>query len=122
MNTQTPEVKKSGMQSGSQMRISAEEQKLIKATYKDRPELLLLLRKIFLPEIDPKAPIGQVIDLWMTVDTKGQTVEQQLINLEARNKLIVHIDQQLMTLELIAKLEAPTAEEIVEKKKKDTNK
>ena len=122
MNTQ--EVKKpvTGMSNGSQMRISPEEQRIIKATFADKPDLLKLLRKIFLPEIDPSAPATQVIDLWMTLENSDKSLEEQLINLKARNKVITHVDQQLLTLELMSKMNTPTPEEIAEQTKKNSNK
>jgi hypothetical protein len=89
------ENKQSG---GNQMRISPEERDMIRKVFKGNMPLLLLLRKIFLPEIDPKAPIGQIIDLWMTIDIKDMTAEEALVNIKARNSVISHIDQQLMTL------------------------
>lgn len=100
-----------GQAQGSQMRITPDEIKLIQATFRNNEPMIRLLRKIFLPELDPTAPIGQMIDLWMTVETKDQGIEQQLINLKARNTLITHVDQQLMTLALIAKMEEETPEE-----------
>lgn len=101
MNQATQEVKKTGMSGGSQMRITPDERDLIKRTYKGNDAALLILRKIFLPEVDPKAPIGQVIDLWMTLKS-DVSMEQQLINLAARNLMIAHTDQMLMQLKLIA--------------------
>lgn len=111
-----------GMMGGAQMRITEVERELIKRTFKGNEALLVLLRKIFLPEIDPNAPIGQVIDLWMTVKTDGLTPEEQLINLKARNQLISHVDQSLMQLNLIAKMETPNNGEVVAKMKADSTK
>jgi len=98
------DTKNSGMQNGSQMRITPEERELIKRTFSGNETLLKLLRKIFLPELDPTAPIGQMIDLWMTVHTQELSAEEALINLKARNTLITHVDQQLLTLKLIAEM------------------
>lgn len=101
-----------GTQQGSQMRITQEEMLTIKKAFKGNDALVKLLRKIFLPELDPTAPIGQMIDLWMTVPVKDMSPEEAMINLKARNQLIIHVDQQLMTIELIAKQEEMTDEEI----------
>lgn len=111
-----------GQASGSQMRITPDEIKLVKAVFKDNEPLLRLFRKIFLPELDPTAPIGQMIDLWMTVDVKDMTPESALINIKARNMLITHIDQMLMTLSLISKQEDMSLDEAKAKVKADSSK
>src|ERR1051325_10350050 len=99
-------------ENGSQMRITPGELSLIKNTFKDEA-VLKVLRKVFLPELDPSVPLGQNIDLWMTVNIKEQTPEQAYVNLLARNQLITHLDQQLMTLKVLANSEAETPEEAV---------
>lgn len=119
---QQAQAQKVGMDQGKQMRITTEERELIKRTFAGNTPLLLLLRKIFLPEIDPNAPIGQGIDLWMTVNIKEMTPEMAYVNILARNQLITHVDQQLMTLDLISKVEIPTAEQVIAKVKADSSK
>lgn len=111
-----------GMSQGAQMRITEQERELIQRTFKDNEPLLLLLRKMFLPEIDPTAPLGQIVDLWMTVNVKDMTPEQAYVNLLARNALITHVDQQLMSLYLISKAVTPTSEEVIAKVKADSAK
>lgn len=119
MNTQTQDT---GMKNGAQMRITAEERELIARTFGGNEALLLLLRKIFLPEIDPKAPIGQVIDLWLTLENtnKGLPLDEQLVNLKARNLMITHTDQSLMQLSLIAQM--PTPAKVAENQTKNSTK
>ncbi len=109
-------------QGGRQMRISQEEIDTIKRSFRDNEELLKLLRKIFLPEIDPEAPIGDQIDLWMTVPLQGQEPPQALANLFARNQLITHVEQCLMQLNILANTDAKTLDEVKEQIKKDSNK
>ncbi len=87
---------------GQQMRITDKELELIKSTYAGNEELLMLLRKIFLPEIDPATPLGQNIDLWMTMKIEDLSPEEAIINLKARNTVIQHIEQQLLSLKLLA--------------------
>ena len=110
------------MQNGQQMRYTDDEIHLLKSTFKGNDRLLKLLRKVFLPEIDPQAPIGQVIDLWMTVKVDDLTPEQALINIKARNTLISHVDQQLYGLKILADSDEMTAEEVLEKVKKNSAK
>lgn len=54
-----------------------------------------LLSKTFNPQIDPEAPVHQVIDLWMTVDVKDKTPEQAGINLQARELVLDYITKRL---------------------------
>ncbi len=83
--------------------------------------MLKLLRKVFLPELDPDAPLGQIIDLWMTIPVNQYPSDQQaIINLLARNQLIMHIEQQLMQLQKLAETEEETEEEKKERIKKDS--
>lgn len=112
---------KTGMQSGQQMRYTDNELNLIQATFKNNEELLKLLRKAFLPELDPEAPIGQTIDLWMTIPLDGLTPEQAIINLKARNSLISHVDQRLMELKVLAESDNLTPEQAVERLRKNSN-
>lgn len=107
---------------GKQMRMKEEELSLIRNTFKDNLELLKLMRKIFLPEIDPTAPLGQNIDLWMTVDIKDQTPADAIINLKARNMLINHVDQQLLQLWALAFSEPLSKEQILEQAQKNSSK
>lgn len=105
-----------------EMRIRPEEIELIKATFKGNTALLKLLRKVFLPEIEPEVPLGQQIDLYMTIPTQGLTTEEKLINLEARNSLVRHIESQLLQLRILADTDAKTLEEAREAMKRDSSK
>lgn len=102
-------------QNGSQMRITDEEQALIKSTFKNNEMLLKLMRKMFLPELDPNAPIGQMVDLYRTIPTKDRDPESIAIELTARNMVIDHVDNVLMQLLLMARQEQVTPEQMKEK-------
>jgi len=103
---------------GQQMRFTNEELALIKATFKGNTDLLKLMRKVFLPEIDPKAPLGQMIDLWMTVPVKEMTAEQAQVNILARNSLIMHVEQQLLQLQALAEMDNMTISDITKNSSK----
>jgi len=64
-----------------------------------KPDVLKIVRKLFLPEIDPEAPINQIIDLWMTIDARGKSPEELVPHFEARERVIKYLDQQLKVLE-----------------------
>lgn len=107
---------------GAQMRISADEVSIIRNTFGGNEELLKLMRKIFLPELDSNAPLGQNIDLWMTVKIDELTNEQAIVNLKARNTVISHIEMQLQVLSHLANTESPSPEEQLMRLKKDSTK
>lgn len=104
------------------MRITPEEIDLIKSTFKGNKKLLKLLRKIFLPEIEADAPLGQNIDLWMTTPIQNMSTTQAIINLTARNQLIQHVESQLLQFNILAETDVKTLAEAREKLKKDSNK
>jgi hypothetical protein len=105
-----------------EMRISDSELQLIKNTFAGNTDLLKLLRKVFLPELSAKAPLGQNIDLWMTVNLENLTPEQALINLKARNSLIQHVEMQLQMLSILAGQKDETVEQTKARLKKDSSK
>lgn len=107
---------------GSQMRITPMELSIIRNTFKGNEEVLRLMRKVFLPELDAYAPIGQNIDLWMTIKIDDMTPEEAIINLKARNTLISHVDNCLNTLKLLSETPEETPEETVERIKKNSSK
>jgi len=107
---------------GQQMRITDSDLRIIKAAFAENDELLKVVRKVFLPEIDPQAPIGQVIDLWMTLKTDDLSAEQIAVNLKARNLLITHVEQQLFQLKHLAGMKEETVEQTKGRLGKDSAK
>lgn len=106
---------------GSQMRFSENELALLRGAFYENDELIKTLRKLFLPELDPKAPLGQNIDLWMTLDLNGDP-EQVILNIKARNLLIAHLEQRLMELKTLANLVEETQEQRGIRAQKDSAK
>ena len=107
---------------GEKMRITNDELKLLKATFGGNEPLLKIMRKIFLPELDPSMPLGQNIDLWMTINVDNMTPEQAYINIKARNTLINHIEQQLMQIKVLSDIKEETFEELAARMEKDSSK
>ena len=105
----------------NEMRITPEEKATIEQTFGGNTKLLKLMRKIFLPEYDPNAPIGQVIDLWMTVDLKDLTSQEREIRIQSRNEVILHIESQLIQLQSLSQ-KIETAEEVMERINKNSAK
>jgi hypothetical protein len=110
------------MNTNSEMRINDAELSIIKNTFAGNIELLKLMRKIFLPEISAKAPLGGQIDLWMAVKVDGVSPEEALINLKARNTLISHVETCLQMLNVLAGQKTETVEQTKTRLKKDSSK
>jgi hypothetical protein len=113
---------KEGMQNSSQMRITPTEISVLKNTFKGNEELLRLMRKIFLPELDPFAPLGQNMDLWLTIPADQLTNEQIVVNLKARNMLITHLDQMLLQIKSLVENVEDTPEQALKRIKQNSAK
>lgn len=105
-----------------EMRITPDEIKIIKDTFKDNLPLLKILRKIFLPAFDPNAPLGQTVDLWMGIQTEGKTDAEIARNTLVREQLIKHVESQLIQLNFLAEVKEETEEETKKRQEKDSNK
>lgn len=110
------------MEKAPEMRITDKDIFLIKSAFADNDELLKVIRKVFLPELDPEAPIGQQIDLYMTVKVEDMDPETALINIKARNMLIGHLEMCLGQLKVLAGRKGETIAETKERLKKDSSK
>lgn len=110
------------MDKGKIMRFTDEELQLVKNTFKGNEKLLKLLRKVFLPEYDPEAPIGQIIDLWMTIDLNQLPAEEAIRRIYARNTLINHIEAQIAQLNVLAEAKDETETEKKARLEKDSTK
>lgn len=107
------------MEDKNEMRITTEEKAVIEQTFGDNTKLLKLMRKIFLPEYDPNAPIGQTVDLWTTKDVAQMTPEEVKVYFMARRDLILHVESQLLQLQVLSQ-KVETAEEVLERMKKNS--
>lgn len=108
--------------SNQEMRITDGELTVIKNTFADNDALLKILRKVFLPEIQGNTPIGQALDLWMTLKVEDLAPEQALVNIKARNTVIQHIEMCLSQLKILAGQKEETVEQTKERLKKDSSK
>ena len=104
------------------MRITDADISMLKNTFADNTELLKLLRKIFLPEITADAPIGQNLDLWMTLKLEDMTPEQAMVKILARNTVIQHVESCLGQIKILAGQKSESVEQTKENLKKNSNK
>lgn len=102
------------------MRFTEDELLLIRDTFKNNEPLLKVLRKVFLPEYDPTAPLGQIVDLWSTVDMKNMTPEAAWLHFTARHDLIKHVESQLLQLKGLSNVIIEGREEKAKRLKKDS--
>lgn len=63
--------------------MTESEQSLIKGFAKN-PQAMELLRKTLIPDINPEAPVGQLVDLWVSIDTKNKLCEDAHLEMKAK--------------------------------------
>lgn len=105
-----------------EMRITDAELSWIKNTFAENDIGLKVFRKIFFPEVTVNAPLGQNVDLWMTLKLEEMSPEEALVNIKARNSVIQHVEGCLMQLKALAGLKEETVEQTLERLKKDSSK
>lgn len=85
-----------------QMPLNTVEQAIL-TPLKGHTQVLGILRRQLLPTLDNtmagEIPIGQALDLWMTIDIKEKSPEEGVNFVKARELLIKYLDQQLGVLE-----------------------
>ena len=62
------------------------------------PNLIEIIKKTYLPEIDLTTPIGQLADLWSNVNTRDNGVEAAWLEMAARELLIKYIKDRFTDL------------------------
>jgi len=82
-----------------QMPLNALELSMSETFIKSKSDVLAVIRKSFLPTIDPNAPLGQIVDLWMNVPIEDKNPETAKPHIEIRKRFIEYIEQQLDYLE-----------------------
>lgn len=104
------------------MRFSEQELLTLKQMFggENNESRIKLLRKVFLPEYDPNAPLQQNIDLWMTVPIKDLSMEEAYVRLIARNEVITHVEAMLTQINLLANREELTEEQLKERIRKNS--
>ncbi len=79
-----------------QFELDEEEQKAIKEFNED---LLEILKKTFLPEINPDAPIMQMVDMWAAINFKEPDMNKIDMEINARQIMIEYLIQRFSILE-----------------------
>lgn len=99
--------------------FSSSELQLIKATFSSE-SLLRLLRKVFLPPFDYDAPLGQAVDVWLTLNLEQMTPYDRELAILARTKLITYVERRLLDLQILAGMPEETLEERAKRQAKDS--
>lgn len=101
-----------------QMPLDPIDQQVIESARKSK-ELLHVIRKTFLPTLDPKAPPHQLVDLWLTLDIKEKMYEVAYPHMLARQTLLDYLEQQLKFIETGVEVREITMEKLADIKGKD---
>lgn len=80
-----------------QFPMTAEERELLANQFSSE-EINKLMRKTFLPEIQDDIPLGQSIDLWMTVEMRDKDPQRVMVDLLVRKRLIERLETGLECL------------------------
>jgi hypothetical protein len=80
-----------------QMPLPVLDQSLLKMNVKK--DTLAIIRKVFLPTLEPDAPLHNEIDLWMTIKIDDKLPDDAMAHIYARKKVIDYLEQQLLVLE-----------------------
>ena len=78
---------------------NSEDEKFVADAFAGKKELLALMRKMFLPELSREIPLGQTVDLWLTVDVKERDEAETVSQVQSRNALIGFIEKSLKLLD-----------------------
>ena len=97
------------------------ERQMIKAILKDNTELLLLLRKVFLPKVNVEDRTS-LIDVYTDIPFSELSPEDAKIAGQSRNQLINHMNKRINALWSLANNEPKTKEEIEEMNRKNSSK
>lgn len=95
-----------------QVKLETAEMELLKPVTQNEA-VKALLRKTYAPEIELDAPFGQVIDLWMTVDSKDKTPMELKLTAQVRERLLELLNAGL---ERLTDLGAPITEKVFDYK------
>lgn len=75
--------------------LSKEEESLVKS-FND--EMLALLKKIFVRELDFDAPLFQANDYWSNIDCKNQMPDKAYLDMKSRQIVVDYMNQQYKVL------------------------
>lgn len=81
-----------------QIPLSEAEEMMVEASIRHNDAVKKAIRKTFVPELEPEAPLYQVVDLWTVASIKDKSPEQAMPFLKATEKYTEYLNQQLNVL------------------------
>ncbi len=75
--------------------LTPDENKIIKSLGADA---IAIIRKAMLPKLDANAPLFQLADMWMSIETKDKNPEDVFQNMVARQLVVDYFDNMLKIL------------------------
>ena len=72
---------------------------LFKEFVSSKPEVIKVLRKAFLPEVEGDEPLHQIIDLYMTIKIEEMDIEKANLMIDARTVLIDYLKRVFNRIE-----------------------
>lgn len=106
----------------SEPRITKEEEQLLKQHFGGNDALLKLLRKVFIPHFDVKAPLGQAVDLWMDRKYADIPIAEVKGLVVARQEAIQFLESGLIQLHFLANKSDKTPDELEAESRKNSAK
>lgn len=103
-------------------RFTDEELAFINATFAGNDTAFEVLRKMFLYETSVDQPLGNLADMWTTLDLSSLSPEDRVLAVTARQMLITHIERGLIGFSTIAGNKTETVEQIKKRLKIDSSK
>lgn len=78
-------------------KLTVDEQNAL-TIFKDNKPAVEVLRKELLPVIDTEAPLFQLMDMYLTIETRGKHPDEVFVELKIRDVLIEYFEQKFMEL------------------------
>lgn len=104
-------------------RITETDLQALKGMFIGREGAVEVIRKIFFPELMSDAPLYQNQDMWTyNFSLADMTPEQKVIAVEARAQLIKHVEGSLSVIKALVGTKEESAEEALNRIKKDSAK
>lgn len=82
-----------------QMDLNAVDLALLQTMILGKPDVIKVMKKTFMPELDPEVPIGQQIDLWLTIALKDIMPDMAVMHLQSIDLWRRYLEQEFRNLE-----------------------
>jgi hypothetical protein len=108
--------------SDNKARMTEEDIAVLKAMFEDREGAVEVIRKIFYPELTADNPLQMNQDMWSQEPLTELAPEQALIQIQARQKLIKHVEGALSVIKVLVGEKNESPEQVLARLTKDSAK